>query len=254
MSTKNISEIFNQEHKKPIQRWYRDVAIRQQSHSELAEEFDSKERSLSTLAVGLNAIASSIIFTTVSTSPSSTEMSAYTSALSVFAGIIAASNTILQAILKNLQYAQSAEQHQQAFRQYTQMRFRLESIFGYEYHDDEYLDRSNLNLWIKEYRDLLETSPLIPQDVFDAKAKKEDAAYRISSSKALPIENTNPSVIIETPELDNNDNHDDNSAQASKPASYQDTVTDNSLKKNKGSDASGNIIASEKSPLLSLQI
>ena len=193
MSDQNKTNNFNPHHKKPIQRWYRDVAIRQQSHSELAEDYDSKERFLTTCAVGLNAIVSSVIFTSVNNNQSSdpdNELALFHT-LTILAGVISAINTVLQAITKNLQFAEGAEQHQQAFRQFTQMRFRLENIFGNEYIDDEKIDRSYLNEWINEYRDLLESSPLIPQDIFVKQTEKEDARWKVSSTKIITTAKTN---------------------------------------------------------------
>jgi len=186
-----VATEHNKNHLKPLQRWYEDVMTRMNSHSILADKFDSTERALTTISVGLTAVTSSLIFTSISPgapAPSATsdERDGGTnSRLAIFAGILSALNTVLQAITKNLQLAQAAEQHQIAFKQFTKMRFRIENILGLGHRDDPDLDRDLLNDWIKEYQGLIESSPILPQDLRLEQAsleKKVEAKQNVTMS------------------------------------------------------------------------
>ena len=68
------------------------------------------------------------------------------------------------------QYAVRFEQHYTAYKQFTKLRFKLETLIGekpkYGDHSAKHIDTDLLDAWIVKYEDLLESSPIIPQRVF----------------------------------------------------------------------------------------
>lgn len=165
-----ISTSFVQEHKKPVKNWYKSIAIRQRCHGLLADKFKGRDKLLTTVSVCLTAVTSSAIFT--STTPVNDDINAHTQKntsqlLAVFAGVLAAVNTILQAITKQLQYAQLGEQHKIAYKKCSKLRFRLEDILGAHCEDDGKIDRERLASWLKSYSELLDSAPIIPQTTFN---------------------------------------------------------------------------------------
>jgi hypothetical protein len=184
----------NPVHKKPIQKWARAIAIRQTCHSKMADTFHRKDKFLNTISVSLNAITSSVIFTSIAPNlkPKSKAILAvrgkedeitsdgvppvsvsFPFVLSCTAGFISLVNTVLQAVGGCLNYAQLAEQHHTAFKLFTKMRYRLEIMVGSTYEDDGHIVASELKDWIHDYGEVLESAPIIPQEVFD-KARKEE--------------------------------------------------------------------------------
>ena len=192
---------YNPKHPKPLKIWARGIAIRQTSHSNIAEKFYRREKFLTTLSVALTALTSSAIFTSISprllgnevhgvvaendadATPSTTR-STLSFYLACLAGIVAAGNTVLQAVHKSLNYAQVSEQHYIAFKRFTKMRYRLEAIVGNSYEDDGHVHDTALKNWIHDYGDVLESSPIIPQDEF-AKSRimelKNEEKYLLKS-------------------------------------------------------------------------
>lgn len=194
---------FNKRHRKPLSSWARAIAIRQTCHSIMADRYHYREKSLATISVALTALTSSAIFTSISprilsedtidhndvhhttvgdigmpTLAAETDggtqddSAAYArSTLSVnlasFAGMLAAVNTILQAVHKSLNYGQESEKHLIAFKQFTKMRYQLEGLVGNTYEDDGHIDEAALSAWVIAYGEVLESSPLIPQREFE---------------------------------------------------------------------------------------
>eukprot|EP00532_Pseudo-nitzschia_australis_P009568 CAMPEP_0168238566 /NCGR_PEP_ID=MMETSP0140_2-20121125/20964_1 /TAXON_ID=44445 /ORGANISM="Pseudo-nitzschia australis, Strain 10249 10 AB" /LENGTH=149 /DNA_ID=CAMNT_0008172627 /DNA_START=367 /DNA_END=816 /DNA_ORIENTATION=+ len=134
-----------------------------------------------TISVAITALTSSAIFTSLvkndheGTKLSQAGPSKY---LALSAGILAALNTILQAIMKNMAYARRGESHLNAFKQYTKMRFKMENLVGdtvsYYHHDG--VDNTLLDEWVVKYEELLELEPIIPQEIFEYITDKEDNA------------------------------------------------------------------------------
>eukprot|EP00536_Pseudo-nitzschia_multiseries_P018992 jgi/Psemu1/316554/fgenesh1_kg.3545_\ len=95
--------------------------------------------------------------------------------LAVLAGTIAAFNTVLQGITRTLYYGQWGERHLRAYREYSVLRFQLESIVGDKpLYAEHKVDRNKLEAWIRSYEEVLEESPTIPQKVFDRVASEQD--------------------------------------------------------------------------------
>mmetsp|Transcript_10951 Transcript_10951/g.23273 ORF Transcript_10951/g.23273 Transcript_10951/m.23273 type:complete len:277 (+) Transcript_10951:120-950(+) len=185
---------------KPIKKWYRGLIIRQSCHSHLASYYIKMERYLSTISVALTAVTSSAIFTSLSpTTPTDNlhqflgvatnetnegdddlnkpvdDTMDFHSKLAVTAGLIACFNTVLQGITRTLKYGMRGEQHLRAYRDFSRLRFKLESIVGdkpkYSPHT---IDAAKLQKWIEKYEEVLEESPIIPQKVFEEIAKFQD--------------------------------------------------------------------------------
>lgn len=184
---------------KPIKKWYRGLIIRQSCHSHLASYYLKMERYLSTMSVALTAITSSAIFTSLSPSTPTNnfyrvlgiatngtnvgddlnlfvdDSMDFQSKLAIAAGLIACANTVLQGITRTLKYGMRGEQHLRAYRDFSRLRFKLESIVGdqpkYSAHT---LDTAKLQKWIEKYEEVLEESPIIPQKVFEDIAKEQD--------------------------------------------------------------------------------
>ena len=170
---------------KPIKKWYRGLIIRQSCHSHLASYYLKMERYLSTMSVALTAITSSAIFTSLSPSTPTNnfyrvlgiatngtnvgddlnlfvdDSMDFQSKLAIAAGLIACANTVLQGITRTLKYGMRGEQHLRAYRDFSRLRFKLESIVGdqpkYSAHT---LDTAKLQKWIEKYEEVLEESPV----------------------------------------------------------------------------------------------
>ena len=119
----------------------------------MAEDLMTKDMYYNTLSVGITAITSSAIFTSLapSTGGGAIEIATGGNALAVFAGVLAASNTILQAIMKTMNYARRGEQHRVAFKNFTKIRFKMENLIGdsenYSHHEE--INEKYLNDWIE---------------------------------------------------------------------------------------------------------
>jgi len=165
--------------KKPIKQWYRSLVIRQSCHSQLAEEMINKDMYLNTLSVGLTAITSSAIFTSLapSTDGGGIKTSGGGHQLAMMAGVLAAINTVLQAVMKTVNYARKGEQHLTAFKGFTKMRFKLENLIGNpkRYENDEKINEKMLSRWIDKYEELIEMEPIIPEEILDEITKQEMA-------------------------------------------------------------------------------
>ena len=164
---------------KPLKVWYRSMVIRQSCHSHLADKYISKDMYFNTASITITAITSSAIFTSLvpSTAAKAAQAGTYNS-LAVTAGILAAFNTVLQAIMKTTAYHRRGENHLIAFKQYTKMRFQLENLIGDKmsyYHHSEIDDRM-LDVWIEKYEELLESEPMIPQHILESITQREDDA------------------------------------------------------------------------------
>ncbi len=160
--------VYNIHHKKPFKSWARGALIRQICHSELATWYERTDKILNTITVTLTAISSSAIFAAVNPSVDSSIPSGK-NYLSWGAGFVAVISTILQAIMKALSYASLAEQHKLAARQFTKVRFRLEIICGNNYVDDGHVNTDKVAEWIREYEELLDSTPVVPQKLFISK-------------------------------------------------------------------------------------
>jgi len=170
---------------KPLKVWYRNLVIRQACHSHMADSYISKDTYFNTISVAVTALSSCAIF--ISLVPSAVGADAVGirvpligpyNALALIAGVLAACNTVLQAILKTKAYNRKGENHRSAFKQYTKMRFKMENLIGDRrsyYHHNE-IDEKLLDGWIEKYEELLETEPIIPQDVLEWISEKEDNA------------------------------------------------------------------------------
>mmetsp|Transcript_23292 Transcript_23292/g.34532 ORF Transcript_23292/g.34532 Transcript_23292/m.34532 type:complete len:250 (+) Transcript_23292:69-818(+) len=159
---------FNKKHPRPIEAWSRAISIRQACHSSLSTKYAKFDKSMNTVNVTLTALSSSAIFASMHP----TGGSSGTSYLPFGAGAIAVASTILQSVQKALQYAQLAEQHKVANRQLTKIKFRLEVITGENFEDDGTLNMERLTEWVREYEDLLESAPIIPQYLFEKEREK----------------------------------------------------------------------------------
>lgn len=162
---------------KPLKTWYRTLVIRQSCHSQMAEDFQQKDRRINTISVAITAITSSSIFSSLAP-PDPNEKSSSYSFMALFAGVLAAVNTVILAIAKTCNYARKGENHLAAFKDYTRLRFKMENLVGdkqsYYHHDG--IDDADLDKWIEKYTALLESEPIIPQDVFEEVEEKEDNA------------------------------------------------------------------------------
>mmetsp|Transcript_62126 Transcript_62126/g.69558 ORF Transcript_62126/g.69558 Transcript_62126/m.69558 type:complete len:185 (-) Transcript_62126:32-586(-) len=165
--------------KKPIKQWYRSLVIRQSCHSHMAEDMINKDMYLNTLSVGITAITSSAIFTSLA--PSNDGGGIKTSGggtqLAMMAGILAAINTVLQAVMKTVNYARRGEQHLISFKGFTKMRFKLENLIGNpkRYENDEKINEKMLSRWIDKYEELIEMEPIIPEEILEEITKQEMA-------------------------------------------------------------------------------
>ena len=166
---------------KPLKTWYRSLVIRQSCHSHMAEDMIAKDMYFNTISVAITAITSSAIFTSlVPSSPNSIEeaQTGGYNTLAILAGVLAAFNTVLQAIMKTMAYNRKGEQHLVAFKMFTRMRFKMENLIGdrkrYSHHED--IDDKMLSEWIEKYVELLESEPIIPQDILEEMSEKEDNA------------------------------------------------------------------------------
>ena len=157
---------------KPLKTWYRSLVIRQSCHSQMAEELMAYDMYLNTISVAMTAVTSSAIFTSLVPSDGGGQI------LALSAGILAAFNTVLQAIMKTLAYNRRGEQHLAAFKMFTRMRFKMENLIGdrksYTHHEG--INDKMLNEWIEKYEELLESEPVIPQDILEEVSEKEDKA------------------------------------------------------------------------------
>jgi hypothetical protein len=166
--------------RKPLRNWYRTIVIKQSCHSLMAEDLMTKDMYYNTLSVGITAITSSAIFTSLapSTGGGALDIAAGGNALAFTAGVLAASNTILQAVMKTLNFARRGEQHLVAFKNFTKMRFKMENLIGdsknYNHHEE--INEKNLNDWIEKYEELLEDEPIIPQEILEMITDREDNA------------------------------------------------------------------------------
>jgi hypothetical protein len=146
----------------------------------MAEDLMTKDMYYNTLSVGITAITSSAIFTSLapSTGGGAIDIAAGGNTLDLFAGVLAASNTILQAIMKTMNYARRGEQHLVAFKNFTKMRFKMENLIGdsknYSHHEE--INEKSLNDWIEKYEELLDYEPIIPQDILEEITDREDNA------------------------------------------------------------------------------
>ena len=161
---------------KPLKIWYRSLVIRQSCHSHMAEELIAKDMYLNTISVAITAVTSSAIFTSLV--PSSGSQTGGYNSLAVMAGVLAAINTVLQAIVKTMAYNRRGEQHLNAFKMFTRMRFKMENLIGdkkvYSHHED--INDTMLDEWIEKYEELLELEPIIPQCILEEISEKEDNA------------------------------------------------------------------------------
>ncbi len=171
----NSNIVHNKYHKRPIKSWARGIIIRQACHSKLATSYTQMDNRLNTLSVTLTALSSSAVFATINPTVDMTLNGIPNSKnyLAWGAGLIALASTVLQAIVKALNYATLAEQHRMATSQFTRLRFRLELVVGDHYVDDGNLNMEKLAEWTREYEDLLESTPVIPQDIFAKQRKLE---------------------------------------------------------------------------------
>lgn len=164
--------------KKPLKTWYRGLVIHQSCHSQMAEDMINKDMYFNTISVGITAITSSAIFTSLApNSDGGIKTAGGGNTLAVSAGILAAFNTVLQAVMKTVNYARKGEQHLAAFKRFTKMRFKMENLIGntttYDHHDQ--IDEKKLNDWIEKYEELLEQEPIIPQEILEEITEKEDS-------------------------------------------------------------------------------
>jgi len=173
--------------KKPIKQWYRSLVIRQSCHSRMAEDMINKDMYLNTLSVGLTAITSSAIFTSLapSTDGGGIKTSVGGHQLAMMAGVLAAINTVLQAVMKTVNYARKGEQHLNAFKGFTKMRFKLENLIGNpkRYENDEKINEKMLSRWIDKYEELIEMEPIIPEEILEEMTKQEMACDNFSSER-----------------------------------------------------------------------
>ena len=130
------------ETRKPLKNWYRKLVIKQSCRSLMAEDLMTKDMYYNTLSVGITAITFSAIFTLLepSTGGGAIDIATGGNALAVFAGVPTASNTILQAIMKTMNYARRGEPHLVAFKNLTRMKFKMENLIGdsknYSHHEE----------------------------------------------------------------------------------------------------------------------
>ncbi len=164
----NSHIVHNKYHKRPIRSWARGIIIRQACHSKLATKYTRIDNWLNLISVTLTALSSSAVFATINPSIDMTLDGIPNSKnyLSWGAGLVAVTSTILQAIVKAMNFATLAEQHRMATRQLTKLRFRLELVVGDNFVDDGKLKMEKLAEWTREYEDLLDSAPIIPQDLF----------------------------------------------------------------------------------------
>ncbi len=162
----------NPDHVRPLKAWAREIAIRKESHRELANHYSTFDKIINGIAVTLSAFSSSAIFASYKATP--VEETNHIINFQLIGGIIAVTSTILQSLQKALQFAELAEQHKNACKQFTKLRFRLEIIAGENLEDDGTLNMDRLTDWTREYQDLLESSPLI----HIAMLKKQANAYK----------------------------------------------------------------------------
>ena len=166
--------------RKPLKNWHRKLVIKQSCRSLMAEDLMTKDMYYNTLSVGITAITFSAIFTSLapSTGGGAIDIATGGNALAVFAGVLAASNTILQAIMKTMNYARRGEQHRVAFKNFTKIRFKMEKLIGdsknYSHHEE--FNEKYLNDWIEKYEELLDDEPIIPQDILEEITDREDNA------------------------------------------------------------------------------
>jgi hypothetical protein len=74
------------------------------------------------------------------------------------------------------QYSTRGEQHLAAYKQFTKLRFKLETMIGEKpkYGQHGNIDKVLLDVWIAKYEEALESSPIIPQRVFEHVASVQD--------------------------------------------------------------------------------
>ena len=170
----------NKDHKKPIEAWQRGIITNQLCHSQLAEKYDLFDTILNTFSLTLTALSSSAIFVSVNPQVDAAFGGMWSKNLvSYVAGIISVVSTILQAVHMALQHVILAEQHRQATIALTKLRFHLELIVGDNVKDTGNLNYSDLNRWAREYKDALESAPVIPQNYFEAACEKYEEKYSL---------------------------------------------------------------------------
>ncbi len=161
---------FNPEHVRPLRAWGREIAIRTESHRELSNHFSKCDKIINGIAVTLSAFASSAIFASYQATTVEEKSKGGMINYQMVGGVIAVIGTILQSLQKALQFAELAEQHKNACKQFTKLRFRLEIIAGENLIDDGTLNMDRLTDWTREYQDLLESSPLIRMSMLQKQA------------------------------------------------------------------------------------